>query len=386
MYRRTLNVSLNNSFFLFGPRGTGKSTFLSNIFKNKSVMWIDLLDPSLELEYSIRPNLIIERYSSLEPKPEWVVIDEVQKVPAVLNIVHLGIEKYNIKFALTGSSARKLKKGAANLLAGRAFVFNLYTLTYAELSSDFNLESVLSWGTLPKIYQFNDIKDKSRFLKSYTLTYLKEEIQSEQIVRKIEPFRRFLDVAGQSNCEILNFSKLAREANLDSKTVERYFEILVDTLLGFYLEAYSKSVRKRQLLKSKFYFFDTGVARAIQNNVDTYLSKNTYAYGKLFEHFIILELIKLNSYHEKNYSFSYLKTKDGAEIDLILSKNQKVFFLIEIKSSQTINDIEINKLRVFQKDFKDAELLMLSNEKQKRVVKEVKIFPWQEGLEFIINY
>ena len=181
MYQRLLNPPLSNSFFLFGPRGSGKSTLLSKLFSGKNAMWVDLLMPELELEYSQRPSLLLERWNATTPKPEWIVIDEVQKVPSLLDVVHTGIEKHNIKFALTGSSARKLKRGASNLLAGRAFVLNLHPLTSIELSSDFELNDCLSWGTLPKIKQFSTNDDKKRFLRSYSLTYLKEEVPTGKI-------------------------------------------------------------------------------------------------------------------------------------------------------------------------------------------------------------
>jgi predicted AAA+ superfamily ATPase len=284
---------------------------------------------------------------------------------------------------MTGSSARKLKRGGANLLAGRAFVLNLHPLSAFELGSAFSLTDALQWGTLPKVVGFQEPEDRKRFLRAYVQTYLKEEIQVEQAVRKIEPFRRFLEVAAQSNGEILNYSKLGREAGVEAKNVERYFQILTDTLLGFFLEAYHPSVRKRQLSKPKFYFFDAGACRAAQNTLDIPLPPRTYAYGKAFEHLVLLECIRLNDALERGFSFSYLRTKDGAEVDLIVERPGKSALLVEIKSSQNVDPTELRHLRELGKTIGDSERLVLSQERLPREVEGTTILPWQDGLRRI---
>lgn len=385
MYHRLINLTNSNSFFLLGPRGSGKSTLLLHHFKDKDTFWVDLLDPEQEAEYQMYPMRLIEKWLARSPRPEWIVIDEVQKAPKLLDVVHLGIEKHDIKFALTGSSARKLKYGASNLLAGRAFVFHLHPLTSFELKNDFDLNSALQWGTLPGVMKLPAELDKKRFLKAYSQTYLKEEIQLEQLVRKIEPFRKFLEVAAQSNGEILNYSRLAREAGIDSKSVERYFELLNDTLIGFYLEAYEPSVRKRQQKKPKFYLFDPGVCRALQNLLDVSPSPRTYGYGKSFEHYVILECMRLNDYYEKNFRFSYLRTKDGAEIDLIVERPGDKPILAEIKSASSIDPSEIRKLKNMQKGFENSESMILCNAPEARVSEGVLICPWQEGIRRIFS-
>ncbi len=385
MYQRIINISNSNSFFLFGPRGSGKSTLLSQLYQDKDTFWVDLLDPDEEAEYQLHPGHLIEKWLGRSPRPEWIVIDEVQKVPKLLDLVHLGIEKYGIRFALTGSSARKLKHGASNLLAGRAFVFHLHPLTASELGKDFTINHALQWGTLPKVFSFTSAIDKKRFLKSYALTYLKEEIQLEQFVRKIEPFRKFLDVAAQSNGEILNFARLAREAGIDQKSVERYFELLSDTLIGFYLEAYGTSVRKRQMKKPKFYFFDTGVCRALQNLLDVPPAPKTYGYGKCFEHYVILECIRLNDYYEKNFRFAYLRTKDGVEIDLVIERPGDSPVLVEIKSASTIDPADLHSLKGLRDSFKNPLCIVLCNEKDVRIKDGIHIYPWLEGLSRIFS-
>lgn len=320
-----------------------------------------------------------------------MVIDEVQKVPALLDVVHHLIEESDIKFVLTGSSARKLKHDSANLLAGRAFVNNLYPFTFTELdaaglfqtSSERKsfLHETLTWGALPKIFEFKSDEEKVSYLNSYTFTYLKEEILQEQIVRNLDPFSRFLEVAAQMNGEIINYSKVARESGTSSNTIQTYFQILEDTLLGFILQPYHKSIRKQQRGNPKFYFFDTGIIRALSNTITIGLNKSGYGYGKLFESFIINEIVRLNSYYRKHFTFSYLRTKSDAEIDLIIERPGMPVALVEIKSSETIDEHDLRHLTSLGKDFKNAEFFCLSRDENNRIVNGVKCLEWQKGLE-----
>lgn len=288
MIQRIVHPILTQSFFLFGPRGTGKSTFLKKYFPPKNTLWFDLLD--LETEDTLRryPHHISEQIAARKKNLEWVVIDEVQKIPPLLNTVHQLIENTSVHFALTGSSARKLKKESSNLLAGRAFVNFLFPFTHVEMGSAFNLESALSWGTLPKVTQLTNDLERSEFLRAYAMTYLKEEIWAEHTIRKLDPFRRFLEIAAQCNGEIINYSNLATDVRADVKTVQSYFEILEDTLLGFFLEAHHTSIRKQQRQSPKFFLFDCGVKRALERTLNQNILPNSYGYGKAFEHFIIV--------------------------------------------------------------------------------------------------
>ncbi|OFZ17128.1 MAG: hypothetical protein A2X86_01360 [Bdellovibrionales bacterium GWA2_49_15] len=383
MFKRTLIPSKSHSFFLFGPRGTGKSTLLKELFSfddNTQVMYFDLLDPAIEKELATRPERLLEILAARKKLPEWIIIDEIQKIPKLLDVAHKIIFERKIKFALTGSSARKLKREAANLLAGRAFNFYLYPLTFIELNDHFDLKQILSFGTLPAIYNFDNEKDKKRFLLAYVQTYVKEEILVEQLVRNIDPFRAFLEVAAQSNTEVINYTSIAKEAGISSKNVERYFSILSDTLLGHFLEPYSKSVRARQKQSPKFYFFDCGVVRAISNEINQELLPQTYSYGKLFEQLVICEFIRLNNYYERNWKFSYIRTGAGVEIDLIIEKNKKDLVLIEIKSTTSVHDDHLSALRGLGNDFKNAEKYLLCQEKYPRLVGDIKIIDWKKGI------
>ena len=273
---------------------------------------------------------------ALPPKISHVVIDEIQKIPKLLNVVHKLIEETQKKFVMTGSSARKLKYGGANLLAGRAFVYHLFPFTFLELKKNFDSDQALMFGLLPKIIEFDTYEERVAFLQAYSYTYLKEEIFSEQLIRKLDPFRRFLEVAAQTNGKIINYSNIARDVGVDDKTVKEYFSILEDTLIGFFLEPFHHSFRKRLSSKPKFYFFDIGVTRALARHLSIPLRAQTSAYGEAFEHFIILECIKLASYQNKEFRFSYLSTKDDAEIDLVVERPGQPLLFIEIKSKKSV--------------------------------------------------
>lgn len=387
MIRRLLNIPKNKSFFLFGPRGTGKTTLIEQVYlpayPPDQVWSLTLLDPDTEEAYRRRPALLKERIEAMQPRPALVFIDEVQKIPQLLDVVHFLIEKYKITFALTGSSARKLKRGGANLLAGRAFEFKLHPLMQVELREDFSLASALEWGTLPGVIAQPDAENKARFLRAYVQTYLREEIVLEQIVRQVDGFRQFLEVAAQTNGKILNYAKIARDAAIDDKTVARFFEIARDTLIGFYLEPFSRSVRKRQAQKPKFYFFDTGVVRAITKELTVPLLPQSYAFGNAFEHWLILEVIRFNDYLERDYTLSYLRTKDDLEIDLIIQRPGLPEILVEIKSTERVDLDDLRHLRAVAPDFPEAEKIVLCREPMARKVDDILILPWQEGLQVI---
>ena len=337
MVNRILNPLINNSFFLFGARGTGKSTYIKECFGHNS-LYLDLLDPVLEDRLARKPEdlkLLIGNKS-----PEWIIIDEVQKAPRLLDVVHSLIESAKLKFILTGSSARKLKRGGANLLAGRAFVYNLFPFVTPEIIPAVALEELLQFGSLPKVITTSNERERKLYLQAYGLTYIKEEVIAEQLLRRLDPFRNFLRIVADQSGKIVNYSALARQVGVDHKTVINYFSILEDTLLGFYLPSYHLSVRKSQTLASKFLFFDLGIRNSLAEMIDLKPSAQTSYFGELFEHFFILECFRLNSYSEKNYRLSFLRTKAGFEVDLVLSKARTNIF-VEIKSTNRIDEAEV---------------------------------------------
>ena len=383
MIERIAKLSSSKSFFILGPRGSGKSTLIKQRFLKQS-LYIDLLDPEIEDRYRLNLNLLKQELAG-RPKIKRVIIDEVQKLPRILDSVHQLIEEKKIQFILSGSSARKLKRGGANLLAGRAFMFYLYPFTHLELGKNFNLKKVLQWGLLPQIFHLKNSSDKEEYLKAYTLTYLKEEVQMEQLIRKLNPFRRFLDLAAQMNTKVINFSKIARDIGVDTVTVQNYYSILEDTLLGFYLKPYHVSIRKSQRQAPKFYLFDMGVCGALKGTLSIPLKTQTYDFGEAFEHFIILEVIKLMEYNRKSWTPFYLRTKEGAEIDLILDRPGKTTLCIEIKSSEKITQGDLKHLIRLGSDIPQSTLLCLSRDPVRKKIENVLCLHWQEGLKKIFQ-
>lgn len=381
MLKRLLQLPIEQSFFLFGARGTGKSTLIEHVFDHQNSLWIDLLEPEQEDLFARQPSELTAMVAGLNDKQTHVVIDEIQKVPKLLNVVHSLIEKTNKKFILTGSSARKLKYGGADLLAGRAFVYHLFPFSYLELGTKFELDTALHWGLLPKIYSFNNDEERLRYLQAYTYTYLKEEIWAEHLVKNLDPFRRFLEVSAQSNGKIINYANIAQDVGVDDKTVKEYFSILEDTLIGFILEPFVHSFRKRLSQKPKFYYFDTGVVRALARQLSIPLQKRTSAYGEAFEHFIIMECLKLASYYHPEYRFSYLKTKDDAEIDLIVERPGLPLLFIEIKSSDQVQQEDLRSFISLTSDFKNCESICFSNDIHRKKYGVVTVIPWYIGIK-----
>ncbi len=380
MFHRLQTPRSGHSFFLFGPRGTGKSTLLHSLAFLRHAPTIDLLNTDEEDRFLRRPMELEKWAQTLASTVSWIVIDEVQKAPRLLDIVHRLIETTPLHFALTGSSPRKLKRGASNLLAGRALVHHLHPLTHRELGPQFDLDACLHWGSLPKVVQMDETDVKASFLRSYALTYLKEEIAAEQAVRRLDPFRNFIEVAAQSNGQVLNFTRIAEDVGVDVKTAQSYFGVLEDTLLGFYLPAHHRSVRKQQSTHPKFFFFDTGVKRALDRTLTQALLPQTYGFGAAFEHFAILEMKRLNDYFSKDFRFSYLRTKEGAEIDLIVDRPGAPPALIEIKSTENVTERDVKTLSHFAPDFPKADLYCFSRDSHPKKIGRVWCLPWLDGI------
>lgn len=383
MVERLFKPLKSHSFFLFGNRGVGKSTLLRAWFPEEKSLWFDLLDPKTERQLGLRPELLGERLEEARrdfPKGSFVVIDEIQKIPELLNVVHQQIEKKYFHFALTGSSARKLKKSGVNLLAGRAFVLNLYPFTHRELGDHFRLDEVLRWGSLPRVFEL-DLEFKADFLESYASTYLREEIIAEQLVRQVQPFRQFLEVAAQSNCKIVNYQRVAQAIGVEIATVQNYFQILEDTFVGILLQPFHESLRNRQRKNPKFYFFDPGVTRALQNRLTLDLVPQTYEYGDLFEQFVVLETMRLSAYLKKSWKFSYLRTKDDVEVDLIIERPGQSKLFLEIKSTHEISNISTEKLRGFRNlvvDSKNTQGLVISQDPKPKKEENLRFLHWRE--------
>lgn len=385
MFARLINPLQSKSFFLFGARGVGKTTFVRNFFAGVPTLNYDLLDPEIEDRFAMHPEAMRDEIMARKGTFEWVIIDEVQKCPRLLNVVHKLISEHKFKFVLTGSSARRLRQKGVNLLAGRALTEFLFPLTHIELGDRFDLSEILMRGALPEVVNGVDVTERNAFLRSYALNYLKQEIQAEQWVRKLDPFRKFLVIAAQMNGKILNYTSIAQDVGVETNTIQSYFDILEDTLIGNRLPAFDRSVRKQQRKAPKFYFFDLGIKRALDRTLDVPLRPGTYDYGHAFEHFIVMEFYRLSAYKKSDYELSYLLTKDGAEIDLIIDRPGKPLALIEIKSKDQVDERDIKSLEHFKEDFPGAERFLVSNDPRAKQMRGVSALPWRQGVAQIVG-
>lgn len=344
--QRELNLP-SKSFLLFGPRGTGKSTLLK--MKLKAALEINLLRSSEYIPLSQNPSHLREKVDHLK-KGDWVIIDEVQKIPALLDEVHALYEEKKLNFALSGSSARKLKRGGANLLAGRALQNFLFPLVFSEYNDIALISEIVDWGTLPAVV--TDKENRIETLSTYIETYLKQELIEEGIIRKLESFVRFLKIAGLYNAQILNIENIARESHVGRSTVDKYFEILEDTLIGFRLQSLQLGIQQKEVTHPKFYFFDSGVARAASGLL--YDEIDNPWRGFAFETYLMHEIRAYNHYSKKNRELFYYKVAQSDEIDLLIeiqkktiSKPQKLL-AIEMKYSKKWDTKWSNKLAKFK--------------------------------------
>ena len=372
--KRVMNISLpaRQSAFLWGPRKTGKSTYLKENFPNSMIY--DFLQTDLFLELSKQPSLLRERLLAKNNHAlEYpVILDEVQKVPQVLDEVHWLIENKGFRFILCGSSARKLKRGKGNLLGGRAWRYEMFPLVTAELG-DINLLRVLNRGMIPDHYMRESYK---KALKAYTQDYLKEEVFDEGLTRNIPAFSRFFDAMGYSHGELTNYSNIARDCGVDSKTVKEYYQILVDTLIGRMVSPFKKR-QDRQVISraSKFYLFDVGVAGSIPKR--QLEEEKGELFGKAFEHFILMELSAYNSYKELDYEINFWRTKSGLEVDFVLGRGEVA---IEVKGTARVDKRNFRSLKVFAEEYSPRKSFGVCNEREERVHNQIQIMPWRKFL------
>lgn len=379
-FSRTLALEkIASSFFLFGPRMTGKTHLLRRL---KAALFIDLMDPELELGLSRSPKDFWEQLQALK-SGDLVIVDEIQRVPVLLNYVQKGMEESGLRFILSGSSARKLRRGGANLLGGRALDLRLHPLTSAEIGKRFDINMALAYGTLPGVFStLLDGKEQEtrRRLKAYGTIYIKEEVQAEALTRNIGAFQRFLNVAAQMNAETMEFASVARDSAVPASTVKEYFSILEDTLLGAFLWPWDRSERKKA--RPKFYFFDCGVVRALQNRlIDPPTPQEK---GRLFETFFYNELRRLRDYHEKPYEFSFWREGDH-EIDVLVNGPRGPLMAFECKtSSETISGAT---LLAFRKRFPTVPLFIasLKDAHPRKLDNGVTVLPWRQATDVFMK-
>ena len=375
------DIPQGQSIFLFGPRKTGKSTYIKNHFP-KSIYY-DLLKTDEYLRLSKEPYQLREEIQSLDKEKlkHPIIIDEVQRVPLLLNEVHWLIENTEAYFILCGSSARKLKKESANLLGGRAWDYKFFPLVTREIP-DFDLLRALQHGLVPQHYL---AKNPKKFFQAYLNTYLKEEIKEEGLVRKLPEFSRFLDSLAYSHAELTNYSNVARDCGVDSKTVKEYYQILIDTLIGSYIEPFSKKGGRETISATpKFYLFDLGIANHImKKNITELKGKDA---GNAFEHFILMELIAYRGIYDKDFEVKFWRTKSDLEVDFILTCLKDVKAAIEVKISDNIHKSDIKGLIAFKEENPEVPAYVVCQIPRARTIStkdglEIKALPWQEFLE-----
>jgi len=372
--KRMLNIDLprQQSAFLWGPRKTGKTTYLKSKFPHSLVY--DFLQTDLFLEFSKKPSLLREQLLVKDAAALTypVILDEVQKIPQILDEVHWLIENKGLRFVLCGSSARKLKRGKANLLGGRAWRYEMFPLVTAELEH-LNLLRALNRGMIPDHYLQENYK---KALQAYTQDYLKEEVFAEGLIRNIPAFSRFFDAMGYSHGELTNYSNIARDCGVDSKTVKEYYQILVDTLLGTIVEPFKRRQNRQVISRAaKFYLFDVGVAGVITKR---HLEEERgELFGKALEHFIFMEIAAYNSYNELDYEINFWRTKSGLEVDFVLGTGEVA---IEVKSATQVNKRDLIPLIAFIEEYSPGKALVVCNEREERVHGQIRIMPYKKFL------
>jgi predicted AAA+ superfamily ATPase len=375
MYKRLLERPLKSdqSFFLFGPRGTGKTSWARE--KIAAGLYIDLLETESFVDLLAHP----ERLEKMIPPgfKDWIIIDEVQKIPQLLNEVHRLIEGKNYKFILTGSSARSLKKKGVNLLAGRALSFKMFPLTAVELHDDFNLKNSLQFGHLPFVYSRNNEQAITDYLEAYTQTYLREEVMQEGLTRNVAAFSRFLEVASFSQGEVVNMSEIARETSINRKVIEDYFQILEDLLLAQRIPVFTKRAKRKLISHSKFYYFDAGVFQAIRPRGPYDLKEESE--GASFETLAYQEIQAINSYFNYKYKIHFWRTADKVEVDFVLY-GPKGIIAIEVKRTDSIDSKDLRGLRLFGEDYPEAKRFIFYGGKKKEYIDNIQIIPLDEAL------
>ena len=358
----------NESVFFFGARQTGKTTLLKELFPD--VRYYDLLKSDEFERFSRRPWLLREELQDGHDG-ELVIIDEIQKLPVLLDEVHWLIVNRDLRFILTGSSARKLRRSGVNLLGGRALRNTFYPLVSAEIP-DFDLDRVLNNGMLPRHYL---VSDATRRLSGYVGNYLQTEIVEEALVRNLQSFTRFLDAAALTSGEMLVYNNVASDCGVSAVTAKAYFEILIDTLFGFMIPAYTKVMKRRLIQAPKFYLFDVGVTNYLLKR--SHLKQGSPEYGHAFEHFIMQELVAYFGYNQYDNVISYWRTNSGVEVDAVLGDADVA---IEIKSSTEVKDSQMKGLKSFSDDYPQARLIVVSLDKYRRRKENIEIIPVREFL------
>jgi len=359
----------SHSLFLWGARQTGKSTLLKALFPN--ALWFDLLQSDLYERLSKNPSILRETILA-KTESETVIIDEIQRIPELLNEVHWLMTNERKKFVLSGSSARKILRGGYNLLGGRALRYELYPLVSSEIP-DFDLVRALNNGLLPRHYLATNAK---KLLSAYIGNYLKDEIAAEAKIRNIQSFSKFLEAAAFSNGEMVTYANIAADCGVSAPTVKEYFQILEDTLIGRFVQAYQKKPKRRVITAPKFYFFDVGIVNHLLKRGK--IEFGTEIFGNAFEHFIYHEIYAHSQYSGLEYPISYWRTASQIEVDFILGDNEVA---VEVKSTTNVSSRHLSGLKQFSEEYKTKHLILVCNEPMPRLIDNILVLPWKDFLQ-----
>lgn len=367
--KQILVDSEGESLFLWGARQTGKSTLLKTLFPN--ALWFDLLLSDVYERLSKQPSILRETILA-DRGNKLVIIDEIQRIPELLNEVHWLISNHNTRFILSGSSPRKIIRGGSNLLGGRALRYELYPLVSNEIP-DFDLLKALNNGLMPRHYVASNAK---KLISAYIGNYLKDEIAAEAKIRNIQSFSRFLEAAAFSNGEMVNYANIASDCGVSPPTVKEYFQILEDTLIGRFVPSYQKKPKRRVITAPKFYFFDMGIVNYLLKRGEIQFGSEVF--GNAFEHFIYNEIFAHSRYSGKEYPIHYWRTASQIEVDFILGENE---IAIEVKSTTNVSSRHIKGLKSFAEEYKTKQLILVCNEPLPRLIDNVLVLPWNVFLE-----
>ena len=375
MYKRIFDIEkkLDEGMFLFGARQTGKSTLLKERFKK--ALYYDLLNPSVRRAFKRNPNSLWE---ALQDKPAGtlIIVDEIQKAPELLDVVHSLMVDKGLFFILSGSSARKLKRSGANTLGGRAIPETLYPLVWPEVT-DFQIDRAVQNGMIPRHYM---VEDATKRLYGYVKVYLDKEIREEGEVRELDAFERFMEVAAISDGEMLNYSNIASDCGVSAKTVKSYFQILYDTLIGYEIPAFRKEIKRKIVQAPRFYYFDVGLANYLLGRHS--LKRGTDDYGHAFEHFVVQEIIAYKGYNDKRDIISYWHTYDKKEVDVVIG-DAKV--AIEIKSTEHVEAKHKKGLKAFHEEHPDCRQMLVSLDPITRKSTDVELIYVLDFLKMLWN-
>lgn len=367
--KQILEGSGNESLFLWGARQTGKSTLLKKLFPEAT--YFDLLQSDVFERYQKSLSQFREVILATS-SGATVIVDEIQKIPSLLDEIHWLIVHHQTRFILSGSSPRKIIRSGANLLGGRALRYELYPLIYVEIP-DFDLHSALNKGLLPRHYLADNSK---KLISAYIGSYLRDEIIAEAKIRNIGAFTKFLEVAAFSNGEMVNYSNIASECGVSSTTVKEYFQILEDTLIGRFLPSFQKKPKRRVILAPRFYYFDVGIANYLLKRGQIEIGSE--AFGSAFEHFIYQELYAHSKYSDLDYAISYWRTTSQIEVDFILGDHEVA---IEVKGTTNVQTRHLKGLRSFSEEYEVQQLIVVSNDPVARIIGDVTVLPWKQFLQ-----